>query len=47
MKNQLGEKVMTDLAALRPKTDSCLRDGNGENKKAKVINTSKIIIKLD
>ena len=39
---------MTDLAALRPKTDSCLRDGgNGENKKAKVINTSKIIIKLD
>ena len=26
MKNQLGDKVMTDLAALRPKMDSGLRD---------------------
>ena len=40
MKNQLGDKVMTDLAALRPKMDSGLRDDKNENEKAKIINRS-------
>ena len=32
---KLGGKVMTNFTALRPKTDTCLRDGIDENKKRK------------
>ena len=38
MKDELDEKIMTEFAALRPKTDSYLTDHNNENKKAKVTN---------
>ena len=35
MKNELGGNVMSDSAALRPKTYSYLTDDNDENKKQK------------
>ena len=35
MKDELGGKIMTDIAALRTKTHSYLTDDNDENKKAK------------
>ena len=35
MKDELGGKVMTGFAALRPKTYSYLTDNKDENKKAK------------
>ena len=35
MTDELGEKVMAEFAALRPKTDSYLTDDNYKNKKAK------------
>ena len=35
MKYELSGKIITDFAALRPKTNSHLTDNNVENKKAK------------
>ena len=35
MKDQLGRKLMTEFAALRPKTYSYLTDDSDENKKQK------------
>ena len=35
MKNELGEKIMTEFAALRPKTYSYLTDDNNKTKKEK------------
>ena len=43
MKNELGGKIMTEFAALRPKTYSCLTDDCEEDKKAK--GTKKCVIK--
>ena len=43
MKDELGGKIMVEFAALRPKTYSCLRDDNDENKKAK--GTKKCVVK--
>ena len=35
MKDKLGHKIMTEFAALRPKSYSYLTDDNDKNKKAK------------
>ena len=35
MKDELGGKIMTEFAALRPKIYSYITDNNDENKKAK------------
>ena len=35
MKNELGEKIMAEFAALRPKTYSYLTDDNNKTKKEK------------
>ena len=35
MKDELGEKIMTEFAALRPKTYSYLMNGGNSDKKAK------------
>ena len=35
MKDELGKKIMTEFASLRPKTYVYLTDNNNENKKAK------------
>ena len=35
MKDELGGKIMTELAALRPETYSYLMDDGGSDKKAK------------
>ena len=35
MTDELGEKVMTEFAAVRPKTSSYLTDDDYKNKKAK------------
>ena len=35
MKDELGEKIMTNFIALRPKTYSYLTDDHNENKKEK------------
>ena len=43
MKNELGGKIMTEFAALRPKTYSCLMDDGKSDKKAK--GTKKCVIK--
>ena len=43
MKDELGGKIITEFAALRPKTYSYLMDGGGSNKKAK--GTKKCVIK--
>ena len=43
MKSELGGKIMIELAALRPKTYSCLTDNNDENKISK--STKKCVIK--
>ena len=43
MKDKLGGKIMTEFAALRPKTYSYLMDDGGSNKKAK--GTKKCVIK--
>ena len=43
MKDELGEKIMTDFAALRPKTFSYLMDDGKSDKKAK--GTKKYVIK--
>ena len=43
MKDELGGKIMTEFAALRPKTYSYLMDGGGSDKKAK--GTKKCVIK--
>ena len=43
MKDELGEKIMTDFAALRPKTYSYLMDDGKSDKKAK--GTKKYVIK--
>ena len=43
MKDELGEKIMTDCCALRPKTSSYLMDDGGNDKKAK--GTKKCVIK--
>ena len=43
MKDELGEKIMTEYVALRPKTYSYLMDNGGSDKKAK--GTKKCVIK--
>ena len=43
MKDELGGRIMAEYAALRPKTNSYLRNNNNEIKKAK--NTKKCVIK--
>ena len=43
MKEELGGKILTEFAALRPKTYSYLMDDGGSDKKAK--GTKKCIIK--
>ena len=43
MKNELGGKIMTEFAVLRPKTYSCLMDDGKSDKKAK--GTKKCVIK--
>ena len=43
MKDELGGKIMTEFAALRPKTFSCLMDDGNSVKKAK--GTKKCAIK--
>ena len=43
MKDELGEKIMTEYIALRPKTYSYLMDNGGSDKKAK--GTKKCVIK--
>ena len=43
MKDELGEKIMTEFAALRPKTYSYLMDGGNSDKKAK--GTEKCVMK--
>ena len=43
MKDELGEKTMTEFAALRPKTYRYLTDDNDENNKAKVKKKTKIL----
>ena len=43
MKDELGRKIMTKFAALRPKTYSYLMDDDSEAKKAK--GTKKYVIK--
>ena len=43
IKDELGEKIMTQFVALRPKTYSCLTDDCKEDKKAK--GTKKCVIK--
>ena len=43
MKDELGRKIMTEFAALRPRIYSYLTDDSYENKKAKV--TKKFVIK--
>ena len=35
MKNELGEKIMTEFAAMRPKTYNYLTDDNNKTKKEK------------
>ena len=35
MKDELGKKIMTEFASLRPKTYVYLTDNNNENKKTK------------
>ena len=35
MKNELTGKIVTEFAALKPKTESYLTDDSDENKKAK------------
>ena len=35
MKDELGGKIMTEFAALRPKIYSCLMDDGNSSKKAK------------
>ena len=42
-KDELGGKIMTEFAALKPKTYSHLRDDNEENKKVTI--TKKCVIK--
>ena len=42
MKDKLGEKIMTEFAALRPKPYSNLMDDGNSDKKAKV--TKKCVI---
>ena len=43
MKDELGEKIMAEFAALKPKKYSYLTDDSDENKKAK--DTKKCLIK--
>ena len=43
MKDELGGKIITEIATLRPKTDSFLTDDGKEDKKAK--GTKKCVIK--
>ena len=43
MKDELGGKIMTELAALRPKTYSYLMDDGNSDKKAK--GTKRCVIK--
>ena len=43
MKDELGKKIMTEFAALRPKTYSYLMDGGNSDKKAK--GTEKCVMK--
>ena len=43
MKDELGEKIMTEFVALRPKTYSYLMDNGNSDKKAK--GTKKWVIK--
>ena len=46
MKDELGGKIMTDFAPLKPKICSYLTDDNDENKKAKGTKTCVIKQKL-
>ena len=43
MKDELGGQIMKEFVRLRAKTNSCLKDNNDEDKKAK--GTKKCIIK--